>query len=216
MSEDFPHYLEYTRLLLNEFSCNTDVADFLTWWRVLILPYYITEQCYAFPELISLCQVKTWKLNYKYFPYFRENTDSIRGMIHIFVYSISCILLITPSSLELLLHGWYIEEVFINLPWNLDKSYICIYMYVCMYVCVCVWNDVPLFTSVTDLFINKSVKKKMIYRSIFVEIWRKKALQYVLLSDIVIVIYNITILLWNLFSVYYFESPKIVLWFSNP
>lgn len=160
MSEDFPHYLEYTRLLLNEFSCNTDVADFLTWWRVLILPYYITEQCYAFPELISLCQVKTWKLNYKYFPCFRENTDSIRGMIHIFVYSISCILLITPSSLELLLHGWYIEEVFINLPWNLDKSYICIYMYVCMYVCVCVWNDVPLFTSVTDLFINKSVKKK--------------------------------------------------------
>ena len=56
----------------------------------------------------------------------------------------------------------------------------------------------------------------MIYRSIFVEIWRKKALQYMLLSDIVIVIYNITILLWNLFSVYYFESPKIVLWFSNP
>lgn len=30
MSEDFPHHLEYTRLLLNEFSCSTDVADFLT------------------------------------------------------------------------------------------------------------------------------------------------------------------------------------------
>ena len=88
-------------------------------------------------------------------------------------------------------------------------------MYVCL--CLCVKWCAPIYFCYR--FVYKQIrkkKKKMIYRSIFVEIWRKKALQYVLLSDIVIVIYNITILLWNLFSVYYFESPKIVLWFSNP